>query len=164
MAQDKVPDDMQVEFLRNGQADAAFMHMNGIPQIEGSEIGRIYRPMDWMNPELSHALLVFRRDFVEQYPEKVQAVVDAYVKRIAYEDGLSEEERHKPGDFGIQIAKHYKGLSLPIFDYPPFVCVDLLQGMQKLLLEYGDIDKTVNINDFVDNSFVEKTWREIEGE
>ena len=154
---DQTPDDLQTEYLRTGKADAALLHMHGVPQIEAAGIAYMYRGMDWMNPELSHALLVFRKDFVEQYPKKVQAIVDAYVKRVAYEDTLSEEEKHKPGDFGIQIAHHYKGLSLPIFDLPPLVRVDLLEEMQRLMLEYGDIDELVDLNDFIDNSFVKNS-------
>ena len=153
---DQVPDDLQAEYLKTGKADAALLHMHGVPQVERGGIAYLYRGMDWMNPELSNALLVFRKDFVEQYPQKVQAVVNAYMKRVKFEHGLPEEEQHREDDFGLRIAHHYKGLSLPIFDYPPLVRLDLLEETQRMLIEYGEIDDKVDISDFVDNSFVER--------
>ena len=104
----------------------------------------VYRKFDWVNPELSHALLVFRQDFVEKYPEEVEKVVRGYTKQIRYEHGLSTEERRRdPGleSRGIlQMELDFMGLDLPQYDLPPTVSMDLLNQIQDLLFKYKFIN------------------------
>ena len=104
---------------------------------------------------------MFRKDFIEAHPEEVEKIIRAYMKRIKYEHSLPEEEQHKEGPFGIQIKSHYKGLSLPISSYPPLVRMDLLEEVQRLLLKYKFIDQEINLEDFVDNSFVQEIYEEL---
>lgn len=158
---DQTPDDQQATLLATAKTDVALFHIYDIPQIEGSGIAYLYRGMNWINPEISHTLLVFKKDFVKTHPEKVRKIVRAYMKRVRYEHSLSEEVQHKKAPYGIQIAYHYKGLSQPIFDYPPLVRLDLLEEVQWLLLKYKFIDKKINLEEFINNNFVKEIYEEL---
>ncbi len=158
---DQISDDQLSELIREKKIDGALYHLHaGITEIE-SGLVYLYRPMDWINPEISHALLVFRRDFIKTHPQEVEAIVRGYMKRIKYEHSLPEEKRLQTQDFGLQILLYYKGMSLPQYNYPPLVKVDLLVQMQDLLYDYKVIDKKSNLDEFIDNSFVEKTYEKL---
>lgn len=149
------------ELLKKKAIDGFLGHfVESIGYIEKGD-AYLYRRMDWMNPEISHALLVFRKDFVENHPDQVKKFIRAYMRRIKYEHSLSREERHKKADFGMQISQHYKGLSLPVFDYPPLVRIDLLKEVQRLLLKYGFIDEEVDLKEFINNDFVREVYEEL---
>lgn len=159
---DQIPDDEQRKCLKAGTLDGMLHHLHGaIREIE-NDVAYLYRPMDWMNPEISYAVLVFRRDFVTQHPKEVEKVVRAYMKRLKYEHSLPLSEKVKPLDFGLQIELHYKkSMVLPQFDFPPLVRMDLLKQVQDLLLQYKIIDKKNDLSKYVDNSFVERIYEEI---
>lgn len=158
---DQVSDDRLSELIRKKKIDGALYHLHaGISEIE-SGLVYLYRPMDWINPELSHALLVFRKDFVKKHPREVKKIIRAYMKRIKYEHALPEEKRLESRDFGLQMLLYYKGMSLPQYNYPPVVNVDLLNQMQDLLFNYKIIGKKTNLNKFIDNNFVKKVYEEI---
>jgi len=158
---DQISDDQLSRFISEKKIDGALYHLHaGITEIE-SGLVYLYRPMDWINPEISHALLVFRKDFVKKHPEEVMSVVRGYMKRIKYEHTLPEEKRLETKDFGLQMLLYYEGMSLPQYNYPPLVKVDLLSQMQELLLKYKIIKNKKDIGKFVDNSFVEKIYEEL---
>lgn len=158
---DQIPDDKLGPLIRERKIDGALYHLHaGISEIE-SGLVYLYRPMDWINPELSHALLVFRKDFVKEFPKEVENIVRAYMRRIKYEHSLPEEKRLETQDFGLQMLLYYKGMSLPQYDYPPYVRTDLLKQMQDLLFNYGVIDKKNKLSKFIDNRFVKKIYEEL---
>ena len=74
---------------------------------------------------------------------------------------LPEEKRLKTQDFGLQMLLYYQGMSLPQYDYPPYVKADLLKQMQDLLFNYGVIDKKNNLTEFIDNRFVKKIYEKL---
>ena len=164
--QDQVPDNEQIPLLKSGKLDGGLFHLLKVPKVIAEDVGYIYRTMDWMNAEVSHALLVFRKDFIEEYPEEVQKIVTAYVKRIKYESSIPEKERRSlthPGDnLGLQLGFQLEGSSIPVYDYPPLVRMELLQEVQDLLFEYGEIDRKIDLAEVVDNSFVERAVNKIE--
>lgn len=163
---DQIPDDLQIALLKSGEIDGSLFHLLAVPRALKEKAGYFYRTMDWINSEISQALLVFRKDFIEEHPEEVEKVVRAYVKRIKYENSLPDEEKgsseHPGNDLGLQIGFQLKGAKTPIYDYPPLVRVELLKEVQDLLFEYNEIDKKVDLNELIDNSFVEKAMKEIE--
>lgn len=163
---DQVSDDLQIPYLLSGKIDGALFHLNKVPRVLETNAGYIYRSMDWMDPEISHAVLVFRKDFIEKNPEKVEKIVTAYVKRIKYESTLPDEGEisyiHPTDNLGL-LRRFWLGEgSTPVYDYPPLVRLDLLEEVQDLLFEYNEIDKKVDLSQFVDNSFVEKIYKELE--
>lgn len=158
---DQIADNELGQMIKEKKIEGALYHLHSaIPRIESGQV-YLYRPMDWLNPEISHALLVFRRDFVKEYPEEVMRVVRGYMKRIKYEYYLPEEKRLEVKDVGLQMSLHYKGMSLPQYNYPPLVNVDLLSQMQDLLFKYKIIESKIDLSRFVDNSFVEKIYEEL---
>lgn len=158
---DQVPDDAQESMLAQGKADAALFHLLGIIQADERGEISIHRKMDWVRPGLSHALLVFRRDFVERHPDTVTRIVRAYMKRIKYEKGLPLEEKLRPADAELRILTRYKGMSTPVPAYPPYVRLDALREAQRLLLKYKRIDEKVDLKDFIDDRFVKKALEDI---
>jgi hypothetical protein len=119
-----------------------------------------YRRMDeWMNPELSQSLLVFRKDFVENNPDIVEKVVHAYMKQVQYEQGLSREERLANPDpgflYGLQIDTNFLGLGLPQPEMPPRVSEPLLSDVQSLMIKHGYINAPHALAPYVDNRFVD---------
>lgn len=158
---DQIPDNEQWTNLIEDKVDGHFYHMHGVSKVVDSGDGYVYRVMDWINPEISHALLVFRRDFIAEHPEKVEKVIRVYAQWLKYELSISEEERLKPVDFGLQMLLYKHGMSLPQYDYPPLVRPDLLEEVQDLLLKYNEIDEKIDLSEFIDNRFVEKIYREL---
>lgn len=163
---DQVEDDESHKGLINGTFDGGFYHLMTVQSLVKNGDAYVYRKFNWVNPEISQALLVFRKDFVKKHPEEVKNVIRAYMKRIRYEHALPREERLKdPGEGyqkGLQMAKDFQGMNLPQYDDPPLVQIDLLEKMQDLLLKHGALDKKADISSFVDNSFVEEIQKELE--
>jgi len=146
---DNVYEDDAKKLLEQGKIDGGLFTLGEAESLVRSGKAYIYRPMDWMNSELSHGLLVFHTDFVKNHPDSVQKFVNGYVKRIAYEKNLAQEQ-------GVAIQKKFQGLKSEEHSLPPRVRVDLLEEMQGLLYEYGFIDTKISMSNVVDHSFVEK--------
>jgi NitT/TauT family transport system substrate-binding protein len=147
-------------WLIEGKIDGGLYHLTSVRKV--AHEGYLYRPMDWMDSAISHAVLVFNQDYVKNHPEEVQKVVDAYAKIIKYEKDLPESEKDKSWDKGLFMASTFQGLQVPQYDFPPKVRMDLLNEVQDLLIKYGYIDEKIDIGDFVDNSFVEAVHKELE--
>jgi len=158
---DQVGEDDAHNWLNEKKIDGGLYHLLHGRVLVTSGLVYVYRPMDWMNSELSHALLVFHKNYLESHREEVQKIVNAYVKRIIYEKNLPEEEKDASWNRGLMMVGEFQGMSLPSYDLPPRIRVGLLEEMQDLLFTYGVIDKKLNLNDFIDERFVEKAWREL---
>ncbi len=158
---DQVPDNREEEFLKEKKVDGGIFHLHKLRALVTSEIAYLYRKMDWLNPEISHALLVFRKDFVEAHPERVKKIIRAYMRRIKYEHSMPEEEKIKEKRFGLQMILYFQGLNLPQYNYPPLVRQDLLKEVQRLLLKYKFIDREIDLEKFINNSFVEEIYKEL---
>jgi ABC-type nitrate/sulfonate/bicarbonate transport system substrate-binding protein len=117
-------------------------------------LGYVYRPMDWMNPQLSQAVLVFHKEYLETHREEVQRFVNAYVKRIAYEKSIPEEEKDASWSKGLMMAGKFEDMVIPTYDLPPTLRPALLEEMQDLMIQYGELDKKVDVEDFIDYTFV----------
>lgn len=120
---------------------------------------KVYKKINaWMDPRLSHTLLVFRKDFVDNRPEEVVRIVRAYMRQLQYENNLTKDARHsnpaKGFLHGLQIEMDFKGLDLPYPETPPTVSLELLSKIQGMLLEHKLIDSVVNLNPHIDNRFV----------
>jgi sulfonate transport system substrate-binding protein len=158
----QVPADKISEYFRMKKAEVAFGHMHKARQMEENKEAYLYQGMgDWMRSELSFALLVFRKDFLEKHPGNIKKIIRVIMKRIKYENSLSKKEQFKNDRFGLQMKLEYKNLTLPIFEYPPFIKLDLLNEVQEIMFEYKDIDKKVDFKDFVNNVFIKKVYEEL---
>ncbi|MCX5795422.1 MAG: sulfatase-like hydrolase/transferase [Elusimicrobia bacterium] len=150
----QVPDDEIARQLENKEVDGGYYHLMTAHALERYLYP--YRPLNWLNPEMSQAVLVFRNDFIARHPDLVQKVVNAYIKRIAYERTLPPEKVDKSWDKGLMMKAEYAGMMIPQYDLPPRVRPELLEAMQDLLLKYGFIKKKKDLKGAIDDSFVEK--------
>lgn len=100
--------------------------------------------LDWLNPELSHALLIFRKDFVRNHPEAVTNIIMRNSLKKA-----------------LQMPTDFQEMDFPQYDLPPLVSLDLLEEMQGLLLPYKEIGRKVDLRLSIDNSFVNKVCEEL---
>ncbi len=158
---DDMYDDKLFESLKSGAVDGGYYHLHWVKKFVKNDIGYVYRRLDWVNPEASLALLVFNGDFVRDNREIVQRIVNAYVKRIRFEKGLTEEKRMKPTEFGLQMVNYdVEGMNIPQYDLPPVIRVQLLSLVQDLMNKHGYINKKAEIEKFVDFSFVEGAMKE----
>lgn len=146
----QLPYNKIIEAFRRKKVDGGFFHLVRVKELMRHDLAYIYRKMDWVEPELSHALLVFRRDFFEKNRDKVEGIVRAYMKRV-HTDGENALSKNDPG----------LELSYPVFSKVPLVNMDFLERMQALMLENGAISKKTSLERFVDNDIVGKIAKEM---
>jgi len=151
---DNLFEDKMQEGMDLGIIDGGYFHLMAFSKITGSF--EIIHPMHyWADPELSHALLVCRKEFLENNKERLTAFLEVYIKRIQYEHSLSYEERTRKQPKGLQMAINLDGLNYPQYDIVPVVNTDLLDKVVDLLKKYKYINnKKIEIGNFVDNSLV----------
>ncbi len=160
---DQVDDDEYRNQIISGEADGGYFHLTQFYDMVDNGQAYIYHRLDWVNPELSHALLVFRRDFIKDHPEIVEHIVRTYMKRIRFEQNITKENNPaisiKETRSNIQLGEKY-GMNTPHYDLYPTVSIDLLNEMQDLMFKYHSIDKKADLRQYIDNSFVEKIYNE----
>ncbi|MBI5244436.1 MAG: ABC transporter substrate-binding protein [Elusimicrobia bacterium] len=146
----QVPEDEMVSLLRHRKVHGGLYDLSVVAKLVQRGQARLYRRMDWMNPEVSQALLVFRKDFVESRPEAVRRVLAAYAQRIRAEKPLAVEQ------VGLDKAARDEGLGPPRADDPPWVRADLLEEYQDLLIKHGVLGARVPLDGFVDTALLKK--------
>lgn len=155
---ENLPDEEIRDLLVDGKIDGVLSHLyggaSGVEHILKENIGYLYTKMTWLNPEMSHAVLVFHKDFIERHPDKVSAIVEGYVRRIRLETGFSEEEKTNTKEWGLAVKKEFCGMDLPIFKSNPVVELKLLKEIQKILYRYGYLKNKAAIRGYINNSFV----------
>ena len=153
VVEDVYEDDMR-EGVNNGVIDGGYFHLMSVPK-KMDDFNIVKSMDDFANPELSHALLVCTKDFLNANRESLTALLEAYIERIKYEHGLSYEERTRPRDKGLQMAMNLRGLNYPQYDLVPTVSADLLYEVDRLLRKHEFIgEKNLKIDDYVDNNLV----------
>jgi ABC-type taurine transport system substrate-binding protein len=158
---DNIDDDKIEELLKQGKIDGAFMHMAGMRRLKLKNYAKILQKFNWVNPGINQAFLIFSNKFITEHPLDVEAVVSSYIEQIELE---SKNPPKTEPDFeagkGMQTNIEWEGMSLPKFDLKPFVSLELLNEMQKLLIKHKIIQSEVNLNNYIDNQFVEKIIKE----
>ncbi len=157
----QVPDDEIDRQIEKKEVDGGYYHLMTAHGLASTLYP--YRPLNWLNPEMSQAVLVFRKDFIARHPDRVQKVVNAYIKRIAYERSIPPEQADKSWDKGLMMKSEYAGMMIPQYDLPPRVRPELLEAMQDLLLKYDFIKEKKNLEDAIDKTFVEKGMDALSG-
>jgi ABC-type nitrate/sulfonate/bicarbonate transport system substrate-binding protein len=163
-----LPDDEMDADMVNGKIDGGFFHVMGaIPLVENN-VAYIYKTLDWVNPEVVNAVLVFRKDFVKNHPDLVEKFITAYMKRIKYEHSLPESVRIDSGNSkgkGMKMQINPKldsqNVGLPQYDFPPLLSPDVAREAQSLLYEDHDISTKVDLKPYIDNTFVSKIYEKI---
>jgi ABC-type nitrate/sulfonate/bicarbonate transport system substrate-binding protein len=164
---DQMSDDDQTKQLVLHKIDGGYFHMLTVRTLIMNDLVRLYRPLNWMNAEMSQAVLVFRRDFVRQNPEAVTRFVEAYMRRIRDEKPMPATVPSSKTDWldrGLTRKHEFMGMSMPVYDDVPLVRPELLGEMQRLLLKYQEIPRAADLTPAIDNSFVEEADRRLKAE
>lgn len=158
---DQVLEDDMKRGIDDGIVDGGYFHLMSVPGL----IDRfdLVSPLhEWSDPELSQALLVCRKDALPAQRARFVAFLEAYIRRIRYEYGLSRQERTKPRGKGLQMATDFRGLNYPQYDIPPVVEAPLLRETARLLRKHGFIgSRALRVEDFIDNSLVEEALADL---
>jgi ABC-type nitrate/sulfonate/bicarbonate transport system substrate-binding protein len=151
---DYVPEDMMKQGIENYVIDGGYFHLGDF--IKQHNKFNLIQTLDYLaNPEISHALLVCRKDFLSNNRVRCIKFLETYIKRIRYEHSLSYTERTRKQTRGLRIAVNFFGLNYPQHDLIPTINVELLYQMMNLLKKYKIIgDNNVKIENYVDNSLV----------
>ncbi len=136
--------------FREGKIDGALCHVEMTAELLRDRLGYVYRPMDWMDPAISQALIVFRRDFTRERPREVAAFVSAYADEVRREARRPEAERERETRKGLRTTMKVAGLELPQVDDPPRVDTATLAAAQTLLVREGALARAVDLAPFVD--------------
>lgn len=155
---DQVPEDQLVSILEQKKADGGLYNLNMADRVAIRRVAYVYRKMDWVNPDLPHGLLVFRKDFVEAHPQEIEKIVRAYMKRLKYEKNNPQEKRTADENLGFNKTLYWREER----SYPPLVSLDLLNEVQGLMRKYQTISTEVDLEKFINNDFVEEVYKELE--
>jgi len=161
---DQVSEDQLVNILQQKKADGGLYSSHIIDQVTTQGVAYLYRKMDWVNPDIFHGLLVFRKDFIEAHPQEIEKIVRAYMKRLKYEEKNPEEGRTDDENLGFKKVLYFQGEHIPQYRYPPLVSLDLLNEVQDLMRKYKTINTGVDLGKFINNDFVKKVYKEWERE
>ena len=147
-----------MEGLVKEEVDGGYYHHMTVQKVVERGFAEIYRPFDWVNPELSHALLVFRRDYYDNHKEEIKKFVKTYSERIKYEEENPVEEYYRQDGIeerGLQAHLRFAGMDIPRFSYPPLIDIDLLNQMQDLLQKHEQVEYLpVDLAPYIDQSLL----------
>lgn len=157
---EQVPFKAQYDRLKDGTADGGLYHAFAIQKIVEDGDAYIFRRMDWINPELSNAVLVFQKDFLKRRSDDVRRIVRAYAKRVLYEKNLPPEEM-SGAKFGMitDITGRWAGVGLPGASYPPRIDRGVLNLMQELFVRHGALKRSADLSPAIDQSLLEEYVR-----
>lgn len=149
-----VYEDRISEGMRTGVIDGGYFHLMNLEKM--LDRFRLVKSLDaFGDPELSQALLVCGRDFLEANRDRLTALLEVYVARIRREHALPAAERTRTRPKGLQLAVNFHGLNYPQYDQVPTVSAQLLNEMEKLLEKHSFVvAEKVRVEDHVDNSLV----------
>lgn len=155
---DYVHPNYMMEGLIKEEVDGGYYHHMTVQKVVEAGLAEIYQPFDWVNPELSHALLVFRRDYYDTHKEEIKKFIEVYIDRIIYEEENPAEEYYKQDgveERGLLAHLKFAGMDIPRFSYPPLIEIGLLNEMQDLLQKHGQVEySSVDLTPYIDQSLL----------
>jgi len=152
----------------DGIVDGGFFHLKPFEALRRYLVA--VAPLErWADPELSQAVLVCRKDFLER-PEnraRVEALLRAYVRRARYERTLPQERRHlREKEHWLSLDSATPGFNYPQYDPVPAVSTTTLEAMADLLRRRRRVDWKADLalDAHVDNSLVARAAASIDKE
>lgn len=165
-----IDDDEVTRAIKTGKIQGAYHHLMMVRNDELNGIIYTYRKLDWVNPNISQAIAVVRKDYFEKNRELLKKFVRAYMKRIAYERQLPDEIKQKkvilPGGKGYQISLYeltmdYKGMNLPQYPLVPIIRKELMDEAMDMFVRHNFIDHKFPIENCYNNSIVLEVAKEL---
>jgi len=132
-----IPDEEQFKWLAKGSFDAGLYRTCGATKLIKEGKAELFKPMDWIEPELASAYLVFHRDFVESRPDDVRRLLRGLAWRLDYESRIPSGERLERRDFNYIIDFPFMGSRLPHTTFPFEAKASQLEPAQALLVKHG---------------------------
>lgn len=161
-----MPDDKLNREIENGGLDGMYAHLMSIPGMP--KHCRVIRMLDWVNPEISSALLVFPRDWLQAHREEVKKALKVLVQQVALEGKMTKAERRNKAwknvkGVEIEMDTDKEKMQLPRVRQLPTVRIGLLQDLQKLFRKHhvSIVENDVDIAASVDNSLLEEIGKEL---
>jgi len=154
---DDTYEDVMTAGLQSGVIDGGYFHLMSLEDPLCAPYYLLAPLHDFVNAELSHAVLVCHKDFLRKNRARLVKLIEIYIKRIKYEHSLSYEERTSmvPLGTGFKMAVNIQGLNYPQYDLIPTSSAKLLYEVQRILVKYAGFPKrNIKIEDFIDNSLV----------
>jgi ABC-type nitrate/sulfonate/bicarbonate transport system substrate-binding protein len=148
--------------IEGGIVDGGYFHLGWFEQDPAL---KLVRPLHaWIDPELSSALLICRRDFLagKDARRKLVLFLKAYIGRVRREKSLPPSERRaKENDpRWMRMDSASDGLNYPQYDDAPLVNRKALRGMRDLLRRQGALEgKDFDVEKAVDDSLVQEALR-----
>ncbi|MDD4974638.1 MAG: ABC transporter substrate-binding protein [Bacteriovorax sp.] len=161
---ENIPEDKYLKYIADGTIQAGFSHLLSLRKLVNRKKAYIYRPMNWINPELSQGVLVFSEKYLREHPDNVEKMIRTYMKRISYEISLPTAQRRpevKDTNKGLEMETDFHGMNLPQYHKVPLVPINLLNQMQALLVKHHKMDKIVHLENFIDDRFVKNVANEL---
>jgi len=165
-----IDDDKITKAIVSGKIQGAYHHLMMVRNDEINGYLYTYRKLDWVNPNISQAIAVVRRDYFEKNREIIKRFVRGYMKRIAFEHNLPDEVRKKnakmPDQKTYQISLYelemdYKGMNLPQYPLIPIMRKDLTQQAMEMFARHKFIEHTFPVDKCYDNSIVLEVAKEL---
>lgn len=149
--------DKVYDLLNSGEVDGYFFrHYLLIKKAITDGYAYLYRKFDWPESRLAFSVLVFRKDFADTHFNDLKKLVSAYEESLkGKREDISEMDKEIIEEFRFQMESEFMGMGPPVADNPPVVRQDLLNELQNLMFEHGFIKNKVNIEDYVDERFVD---------
>ena len=161
---DQVPPDELERGLVLGRYDGAFLHLHIASRLVKRGLVYRFRDFDWINPELSFAVLAVHRDVLRTKGPVLEQLLLRYKQRIDYEHALPDEVRREfEGSklLGMDL-RYFEGMNLPQYPPVPLVSVRDLSLVDSLMVEHGAYVRSVDVASHVDNSIMERVLGRIE--
>jgi ABC-type nitrate/sulfonate/bicarbonate transport system substrate-binding protein len=155
-------DDILGKKLKNGELDGMYAHLMSIPEMP--KHCKVIRKLDWVNPEVSSALLVFPKDWLAKNRDNVKKMLKVMVEQIAYEHKMTKEQRRNKewkNQKGIEIEMDTEDMQLPKVRDLPTVRIEMLNTIRDLLKKHKVSDPPSDIANYVDNSLLEEIGKEL---
>jgi hypothetical protein len=90
-----VPQHALKDHIENATVDFAFLHLNRAVHViqKGDYVMFPDYEFDFAKPEIAQAVLVCHKEILKRKRDSLKGFIRAYIKRIRYENGLSDAER-----------------------------------------------------------------------
>ncbi len=154
---DQIDDDKMYSSFERGLIDASYVHLSTVRSMieQFPDKFQVYKALDWINPEISQALLVVNANYLKENRSKLKELLNTYSRFIVWEKALPKDKRKIRGARGIQLEEDFMGMDFPQSYDCPYIRKELLVEWQKVLVRHKVVPSELPIDSYIDNSLFE---------